>query len=303
MPKSNTFAAMHAQNPDAYCYDLKRLANAHSPLQEHIVLNPSVQQTIDVTVSDAVYELNKAMLLADYKLDDYHLPKGYLIPPVPGRLEYLLHLRDFISEKLKVDKAAQLRGLDIGAGANGIYCILGVQHFNWSMIGAESDAVAVKTASENMLLTTALKDKIEIRHQENKSFLFKNIIQPKEQFDFSVCNPPFHSSKNEALKGSLKKHSNLGSPSDRNTHLLNFEGQANELWCNGGEALFIKRLIKESLGFKSQVKVFSSLVSKADSLAAIEKQLKKAKANHQIIPMDLGNKKSRIVVWWFDSSL
>jgi pyruvate/2-oxoglutarate dehydrogenase complex dihydrolipoamide acyltransferase (E2) component len=65
----------------------------------------------------------------------------------------------------------------------------------------------------------------------------------------------------------------------------------------------IKRLIKERLGFKSQVKVFSSLVSKTDSLAAIEKQLKKAKANHQIIPMDLGNKKSRIVVWWFDSSL
>lgn len=74
--------------------------------------------------------------------------------------------------------------------------------------------------------------------------------------------------------------------------MLNFEGQANELWCDGGEALFIKKFIKESLGFKSQVKVFFSLVSKAESLAAIEKQLKKAKANHQIIPMDLGNKES-----------
>ncbi len=294
---------MHPQNPFAERYDLKRLAGSHSPLREHIVLNPLGQQTIDFTVSDAVYELNKAILLLAYKLDDYHLPKGYLIPPVPGRLEYLLHLRDFISEKFKVDKAAQLRGLDIGAGANGIYCILGVQHFNWSMIGAESNAVAVKTARENIQRTNALKDKIEIRHQENKSFLFKNIIQPKEQFDFSVCNPPFHSSKDEAFKGSLKKHSNLSSPSDRNTHLLNFEGQANELWCNGGESLFIKRLIKESLDFNSQVKVFSSLVSKADSLAAIGKQLKKAKANHQIIPMDLGNKKSRILVWWFDSSL
>lgn len=294
---------MHPQNPFAERYDLKRLAGSHSPLREHIVLNPLGQQTIDFTVSDAVYELNKAILLLAYKLDDYHLPKGYLIPPVPGRLEYLLHLRDFISEKFKVDKAAQLRGLDIGAGANGIYCILGVQHFNWSMIGAESNAVAVKTARENIQRTNELKDKIEIRHQENKSFLFKNIIQPKEQFDFSVCNPPFHSSKDEAFKGSLKKHSNLSSPSDRNTHLLNFEGQANELWCNGGESLFIKRLIKESLDFNSQVKVFSSLVSKADSLAAIGKQLKKAKANHQIIPMDLGNKKSRILVWWFDSSL
>ena len=294
---------MHAQNPYAERYDLKRLANGHFPLKKHIFLNPSDQQTIDFTDSDAVYELNKAMLLADYKLVDYDLPKGYLIPPVPGRLEYLLHLRDFISEKFKVDKPVQFRGLDIGTGANGIYCILGVQHFNWLMIGAESDVVAVKIARENIQLTNTLKDKIEIRHQKNKSFLFNNIIQPKEQFDFSVCNPPFHSSKDEALKRSLKKNSNLGNPMDRNTHLLNFEGQANELWCNGGEALFIKRLIKESLGFKSQVKVFSSLVSKTNSLAAIEKKLKKVEANYQIISIDLGNKKSRIVVWWFDSSL
>ena len=80
---------------------------------------------------------------------------------------------------------------------------------------------------------------------------------------------------------------------------LNFEGQANELWCNGGEALFIKRLIKESVMFKDQVKVFTSLVAKADNLFKIEKQLKKAKANYHIISTTLGNKKSRYILWWF----
>jgi len=60
-------------------------------------------------------------------------------------------------------------------------------------------------------------------------------------------------------------------------------------------------LIKESIAFKNQVKVFSTLVSKTDSLASIDKQLKKAKANSYVVPMDLGNKKSRIVLWWFDS--
>ena len=79
------------------------------------------------------------------------------------------------------------------------------QHFNWSMLGAESAIAAVKNARENIQLTNGLKDKIEIRHQENKSFLFKNIIQQKEQFVLSVCNPPFHSSKAMAIKGSLKK--------------------------------------------------------------------------------------------------
>ena len=94
--------------------------------------------------------------------------------------------------------------------------------------------------------TKSLKNKIEIRHQENKSFLFKNVIQPSEHFDFTVCNPPFHTSKEDAFRGSQKKLNNLGREFDKKQVALNFEGQANELWCNGGEALFIKRLIKES---------------------------------------------------------
>jgi 23S rRNA (adenine1618-N6)-methyltransferase len=93
---------------------------------------------------------------------------------------------------------------------------------------------------------------------------------------------------------------NLGGYAAKEKFLLNFEGQANELWCNGGEVLFIKRLIKESVIFKKQVKVFSTLVAKSESVAAIKKQLNKAKANFQVIPMALGNKKGRYVMWWFE---
>jgi len=294
---------MHLENPYSDRYDLKRLAIHHPQLQEHIVLNPSGEETIDFSNSAAVYELNKAMLLADFKVDKYELPMGYLIPPVPGRLEYLIHIREFLSEQFNIDKNTKLRGLDIGSGANGIYCILGLQHFNWTMVGAECDANSVEIAKANMQHTKSLKNKIEIRHQENKSFLFKNIIKTDEQFDFTVCNPPFHTSKEEAFRGSQRKINNLGREFDKKEVALNFEGQANELWCNGGEALFIKRLIKESIAFKNQVKVFSTLVSKTDSLASIDKQLKKAKANSYVVPMDLGNKKSRIVLWWFDAAL
>ncbi|MDB4289691.1 23S rRNA (adenine(1618)-N(6))-methyltransferase RlmF [Flavobacteriaceae bacterium] len=294
---------MHLENPYSDRYDLKRLAIHHPLLQDYIVLNPSDQETIDFSNSAAVYELNKAMLLADFKVEKYELPMGYLIPPVPGRLEYLLQIREFLSEQFNIDKNTKLRGLDIGSGANGIYCILGLQHFNWTMVGAECDANSVEIAKANMQHTKSLKNKIEIRHQENKSFLFKNIIKTDEQFDFTVCNPPFHTSKEEAFRGSQRKINNLGREFDKKEVALNFEGQANELWCNGGEALFIKRLIKESIAFKNQVKVFSTLVSKTDSLASIDKQLKKAKANSYVVPMDLGNKKSRIVLWWFDAAL
>ena len=98
--------------------------------------------------------MNKAILLADFKLENYDLPIGYLIPPIPGRLDYLLHIRDFISEKLNTSQNQQLRGLDIGTGANGIYCILGAQYFNWKMIGIDSDEKAIEIAGAN--------DKMEI---------------------------------------------------------------------------------------------------------------------------------------------
>jgi len=290
---------MHAENPYCDRYELKRLASHHPQLLDHIVLNPSGEETIDFSNSTAVYELNKAMLLMDFKVDNYELPMGYLIPPIPGRLDYLLHLQAFFSNQFNIDKNTKLRGLDIGAGANGIFCILGSQHFNWTMVGSECDAKAVEIAKTNIQYTSTLKENIEIRHQENKSFLFKNTIHSNEQFDFTVCNPPFHTSKKEALKSALRKLDNLGHREHNQNVALNFEGQANELWCNGGEALFIKRLIKESVGYKNQVKVFSTLVSKSASLTPIKKQLTKAKANFEVLSMSLGNKKSRIVLWWF----
>ncbi len=290
---------MHSQNPYAERYDLKRLSEHHQDLQQHLVLNPSGEETIDFNSSKAVYALNKAMLLADFNLSNYEIPTGYLIPPIPGRLDYLLHIQDFLQEELKIPAAAKLRGLDVGSGANAIYCILGVQYFNWNMVGAESDPQATTIAKANMHHAKKLEDKVEIRQQEDKRFLLTNIIRDNERFDFTVCNPPFHSSRDAAVKGSLRKLKNLGVATHSADYKLNFEGQANELWCNGGESLFIKRLIKESVLFKDQVKVFSSLVAKSENLPKIEKQLTKAKANYKIIATELGNKKSRIILWWF----
>lgn len=162
------------------------------------------------------------MHLADFNLDRFELPMGYLIPPVPGRLEYLLHKREFLTNQFNCDQNTKLRGLDIGSGANGIYCILGAQYFNWNMVGSECDENAVKIAKANISLTKSLKNKIEIRHQENKSFLFKNVIQTGDQFDFTVCNSPFHTSKEDALKDSQKKLNNLGRKFNKHQLTLNF---------------------------------------------------------------------------------
>jgi 23S rRNA (adenine1618-N6)-methyltransferase len=111
-----------------------------------------------------------------------------------------------------------------------------------------------------------------------------------------MCNPPFHSSEAAAVKGTLRKLKNLH---QSKSFTLNFGGKANELWCNGGEALFIKRMIKQSLSYKLQVGWFTTLVSKKENLNKIYSQLDKLKASHKTIEMTQGSKQSRFVAWKF----
>ena len=246
-------------------------------------------------------QLNKAILKYHYDLTDWRIPAHYLCPPIPGRAEYIHHIADILSAE---EKDKNIRGLDIGVGANCIYPILGAQIYDWKMVGADIDANSIASSEANVKATKGLASKIEIRYQKNNANLFEGIIQKGEYFDFSICNPPFHASEEEASKGTLRKLRNLRKEDGYQTKeeiILNFGGQANELWCNGGEALFIKRMIKQSTVFKTQVGFFSTLVSKKENLNKIYKQLDKLKASHKTVVMNHGNKKSRFVYWSFEN--
>jgi 23S rRNA (adenine1618-N6)-methyltransferase len=171
------------------------------------------------------------------------------------------------------------------------------------MVGADIDVNGVASAIENVTATEGLSEKIDIRHQTNNADIFKGIIQPDEYFDFTVCNPPFYPSEEAATKETLRKLRNLsdnGVPyKTKKDVILNFGGQSHELWCNGGEALFIKRMIKQSVAYKSQVGCFTTLVSNSEHLNKMYKQLDKLKATHQTIKMSIGNKVSHLLVWKF----
>jgi len=85
---------------------------------------------------------------------------------------------------------------------------------------------------------------------------------------------------------------------------LNFGGQQNELWCEGGEARFIGDMIRESKRFSRSIMWFSTLVSKESNLNNIYQALRKVvAADVKTIPMGQGNKTSRIVAWTFLSRL
>lgn len=285
---------MHSNNIHNQAYDFPALISAYPLLKEFVFKNSYDSTTIDFGNPKAVIVLNKAILIHYYQLKDWSIPKDYLCPPIPGRADYIHHIADLLNKKAT---SKNIKGLDIGVGANCIYPILGTQIYNWQMVGVDINEVAVASAKKNIAINPMLTDKIAIRHQTNNANIFEGIIQPDEYFHFTMCNPPFHSSQKEAEKHANQKIKNL---KGIKTSSLNFGGQSNELWCNGGEALFIKRMIKQSTLFAKQVGIFSCLVSKSENLTAIKKQLLKLKAQYHIINMEQGNKKSRIVAWTFN---
>lgn len=285
---------MHPNNIHQKAYDFKTLVLAHQELEQFVFTNTFGAKTVDFSKPEAVLALNTAILKSDYGLLDWSIPEGYLCPPIPGRADYIHH----IAEILEDDKSKKtIKGLDIGMGANCIYPILGAQIYNWNMVGSDIDQNAVTAAKVTLEANPKLLKQIDIRHQTDNANLFTEILKEGEYFDFTMCNPPFYTSKENAERETKRKQKNLAySPEAKR----NFGGQANELWCNGGEALFIKRMIKESVQFKNQVGVFTCLVSKNEHLPKIKKQLSKLKVTYDIIRMVQGNKKSRMVTWKFD---
>ncbi len=286
----NKKSLFHPRNRHQGRYDFKKLKASLPALIKFIKKNPqNDEDTIDFANPEAVKSLNRALLKSYYELQYWDIPKGYLCPPIPGRADYIHFLSDLLPEKKE-----NIHVLDIGTGANCIYPLIGVHEYDWNFVGAEIDQEAFLSAKKNVE-ENKLSAKIEIRIQGNRNHFFKGIIQSDEYFDFTLCNPPFHASKKDADFAMTKKSKNLGIKSR-----LNFGGKANELWCNGGEAEFLRKMILESAEFKSQVTWFTSLVSKKENLSGVYGELKRQNAKVvKTIEMGQGQKISRFVAWKF----
>ena len=142
---------------------------------------------------------------------------------------------------------------------------------------------------------------IELRQQANAEHIFLGLLDSEERIDLTLCNPPFHASADEASSGSTRKWRNLGKlDPKRKLPVLNFGGQAAELWCPGGEAAFLKRMASESAQVAEQVLWFSSLVSKGGNVELLQGWLARAGAVEvRILGMSQGQKQSRLVAWTF----
>jgi 23S rRNA (adenine1618-N6)-methyltransferase len=291
---------MHPRNKHKGRYDLAALSLSKPALKNFVIPNAYNDFTIDFANHEAVKALNQALLAHHYQIADWNIPDQFLCPPIPGRADYIHYMADLLAP----DKNKKIRGLDIGVGANAIYPLIGHREYGWDFIGADINASAIKNA-QVIVDANGLSAAIQFRLQTNENQILKDIINTNDVFDFSMCNPPFHASLEEAQAGTQRKINGLAKnagkhPAKTIDTKLNFGGQGAELFCEGGELGFINRMIEESVLYKNQCRWFTSLVSKATNLPKIERALKAIGTKKiKVVEMSQGQKQSRFVAWSF----
>lgn len=290
---------LHPRNKNKNKYDLKALTKISRDLKSFIQPNKYGMESIDFSDARAVKSLNTAILNHYYGIKFWNFPAQNLTPPIPGRADYIHHIADLLAEGNSgtTPQGDQITCLDIGVGASCIYPIIGVIEYGWNFIGADVDPKSIASSENIIKENLSLKGKIECRLQTNPKNIFFGIMEKDEKIDITICNPPFHSSKEEALKGTRRKVKNLTGKNTKSPQ-LNFAGVSNELIFKGGEYVFIHNMIKESKAFAKNVTWFTTLVSKQSNLKGLHNALIKVGAKEvKEIPMGTGNKITRLLAW------
>lgn len=195
---------LHSRNLHNQGYDFSALVKSYPALAPHVKPNPYGDLSIDFSNPLAVKALNAALLNRYYNIADWDIPDGALCPPIPGRADYIHYIADLVGPE-----NPDIRLLDIGTGANGIYPLLACRIYGWQCVGSDINPLSLANVGTIIDSNADLKERFTLRTQTDKNHIFEGIIQPDEYFDVSVCNPPFHASQDEALKSSQRKVSNL----------------------------------------------------------------------------------------------
>jgi 23S rRNA (adenine1618-N6)-methyltransferase len=279
---------LHPKNKFNKGYDFDVLIVENPLLKEFVLENKFGSISIDFSNPNAVKELNKALLFSYDKLNLWNFSDENLCPPIPGRLDYIHHLSDLLSEE------KDIKILDIGTGATCIYPLLGVAEFNWNFIATDIDLDSLDSA-QDIIDDNTLDANIKLRQQFDEQQILKGILEEDDFFSATMCNPPFYKSAEEARGANRRKSRNLG-----NNAVRNFSGNNNELWYKGGEKVFLHNYLYESSLFSNKSKWFTSLVSKKENVESLQNSAKKLGAEEfKVINMNQGNKVTRIVCWRF----
>ena len=290
-------SALHANNKHTR-YDFQELVRANPALEKHVFVSHKTKDlTVDWSDENATLQVNRALLMSFYAVNSaYDVPPGYLVPPVPSRVDYLHIIASDILGLRTLGAAEKVKGLDVGCGANCIYSLLGASpEFSFNMVGSDVSREALDIARRNAD-ASAFKSSIDLRFQPNPKRIFDNVVAPDESFSFVMTNPPFFASAKAAQAASTRKTRNLKLAPTRN-----FGGHSRELWVDGGELSFVAAMIAESseAKYRGRLGWCTSLVSDKKNVRLLQDRLPAA-CRAQTHAIKTGNKEATVLAWRFD---
>lgn len=133
-------------------------------------------------------ELCRTLLHHDFGVEYWDIPDGFLIPSLTSRCNYIHWIDDILGRHW----GTNIKGLDIGTGANCIYPLVGNKTYKWKFLATDINPDALLIANKIISMNN-LNDSIQLLEQFNSDCIFKNIIHERDYFHFSMCNPPYFS--------------------------------------------------------------------------------------------------------------
>lgn len=284
---------LHANNIHQQGYDFKKLTSVVPALKEKLVQTPKGDLSIDFKDKESVFLLNKALLEGYYHVQDWKILPNSLCPPIPGRADYLHHVKELLDPSTP---SQNINVLDIGTGSSVIYPLLGVALFDWNFVGTDTHEASLYNAQHILSKNKKFREKISLRKQDDTEHTIAGVMERDDFFDLMICNPPFYSSREEHWQKVVNKNEKLHKGASLPQQ--NFGGIPNELWCPGGEKKFIRSLIYESLQYQKHFSWCTTLVSNKEHIKPLRAILEYHKVKDiRVIPMSQGQKSSRVLAW------
>ncbi|KAL2633020.1 hypothetical protein R1flu_004499 [Riccia fluitans] len=151
--------------------DFSLFASLYPSFAPYVSYGHKKKPKIDWTDFNATRELTRVLLDHDFGIK-WWIPDGQLCPTVPNRANYIHWIDDLLSvypAPWHSENFSEIRGVDIGTGANCIYPLLGAALQGWHFVGTDVTPVALCWAKKNVDQNPQYAGFIEIRQATTDS--------------------------------------------------------------------------------------------------------------------------------------
>ncbi|KRY60994.1 Methyltransferase-like protein 16 [Trichinella britovi] len=221
------------------------LALQYPDFRQHCAIDIYGKVNFNFKNPDAIRALTNVLLKKDFGLS-IEIPPDSLVPRIPGRLNYIHWLQDLAASHFPDES---VRCIDIGSGASCIYPLLGAKVCGWKFIAVEKLPDAIECARKNVMKNN-LQNLISVVEVDGPINLYNVVEQLGAEMicSFCMCNPPFFDSQRKEGPG------NLSFPSRRPAPHSCTVGRHEEMFADGGEVHFVKRIINDSERLRKRVR-------------------------------------------------